>query len=255
MEDRKSEKERVEDNSIDMIVLAAGSGSRMRAGMNKMFLEVGGVPILVRTIRRLCRMAIVKRVVLVTKKDEMEKIRELLDIHRVNGKAIVMIEGGEERSDSVRNGLRYLMNYPECELIMTHDGARPFFSEDLVGRLAMGAGEGRITVPVLPVVETLRRSGPLGKTVVVSRERLFITQTPQAFMMRDVNTCFFSGGIPKQGLTDEASYFEEAGYGVSMVQGERWNIKITDTDDLKWGRYLLTHFGELETREKQLGVT
>lgn len=231
---------------VDVIVAAAGKGTRMNSEKNKMFLNIQGVPVLYRTLFRLNKLKHVRRIAVVISREEGREFEEMVKNYGQIPKLVKILWGGSERSDSVRNGLRFIQEGLCSDLVMVHDGARPFFSDDLIADLTDGASKSGIAVPVLKIYETIRQKTKNNHSRVVDRNDLFITQTPQVFQSRLIKKSFFSGETIKQKLTDEASYFEKLGFEISMVKGEKWNIKITTKEDLKWSECLLKYHEELQ---------
>ncbi|MDT8445899.1 MAG: 2-C-methyl-D-erythritol 4-phosphate cytidylyltransferase [bacterium] len=216
---------------VDFLVPAAGSGQRMELGHNKLFVSLGGQPVLLHTLRALLALPSVERLLLIYRQGELEQLQRLcrsIDWGRVQP---VWIEGGTERADSVRNGLRYLLEHPGAEVAMTHDAARPFLSGQLYNRLLAALKSSPAAVPALPIAETTRRALKDGRTEVVEREGLYLTQTPQAFLAAQIKPVFF-GPQEHLTLTDEAGYFEQVGLPVALVPGDPLNIKLTRPADL-----------------------
>jgi 2-C-methyl-D-erythritol 4-phosphate cytidylyltransferase len=132
------------------------------------------------------------------------------------------------------------------DLVMTHDGARPFITESLVQRLVEAADEDSIAIPSLPVFETVRKRDTLGNTSVVDRQHLYTVQTPQVFHVKQIPHCFLNGDKRELKLTDEASYFEVAEKRVKLVEGEKWNLKLTTPEDILWAEFLLQQHKALQ---------
>ncbi len=228
-----------------MVVLAAGKGTRMHSGTNKMFQKIKSIPILYRTLYRLNELSVIRRIVVVIREGERSDFDSMIRNYGVLHKIEAVINGGTERHDSVRKGLSYIHQNPLSEIVMTHDGARPFFSVQMIKRLAEKSRDKSIVIPVLGVNETVRQKDGHGVTKIIDRDRLFITQTPQALKIDDIVGCFLSENQNKVKFTDEAGYFEHLGLAVSMVDGEKWNIKITTEEDLKWSEFLLENYQDL----------
>ena len=232
----------------DVIVLAAGSGNRMAAPVNKMFLEVNGIPILYRTLYRFNSFECINRILLVAKKEEIPKVKSMISRFKPLNKISEIVKGGKERSDSVRNGLIKSQEWRDTSIVMTHDGARPFVSEDIVKELIDNGQGDQIAIPVTKINETLRQKGENGLTRVVDRSVTFSVQTPQVFDKKWIDECFVAKDNQPQSFTDEASYFEVAGLPVKMIEGESWNIKITNPDDIAWAEFLLQQHDELNLK-------
>ncbi|MGK0291147.1 MAG: 2-C-methyl-D-erythritol 4-phosphate cytidylyltransferase, partial [bacterium] len=168
--------------TVDVIVPAAGKGSRMQAAKNKMFLEIYGVPILYRTLKQLEKSPLIQRILIVLKKGEKNDFQALLDQFGAIPKIMGIVYGGKERVDSVKNGLAFLEKNNASDIVMVHDGARPFFSPQLIENLVKGVNEIGAAVPVLPLEDTIRqKTGTSTSATVIDRNLLMRTQTPQAF--------------------------------------------------------------------------
>lgn len=234
------------NKGADIVILGAGKGKRMMSEVNKMFLPIRNVPLLYRTLYRFEISEYINRIVVVLRDEEQEEFNGILNKYGRMTKIVGIVNGGKERADSVRNGLRYLMDHFDTNIIMTHDGARPFVSEKLLKRLISGTNESGICIPVLKVAETVRLKGENNKTKVVNREKLRLTQTPQVFASKYIEECFFGKGVKELMLTDEASYFENKGFEVLMIPGEKWNIKVTNPEDILWSECLMTMNKDLD---------
>jgi len=231
-----------ENKQVDIVILAAGKGSRMNAARNKMFMEINRVPLLYRTLYRLNGMELIKRIIVVVREEETDDLRSMLKKHGELKKIAKIIMGGDQRYDSVRNGLKYVYENPCSDVVMTHDGARPFVTEKLIQCLADNTEENGIVIPVLNVTETVRQIDEKSATQVLNRDQIFLTQTPQAFRAADIKHCFLVEEQRKFNATDEAGYFEQLGFPVVPVAGEKWNIKVTTPEDLSWSEFLLNKY-------------
>lgn len=217
------------------VIVAGGKGERMGSALPKQFLEIGGKPILRLTIERF--LALEKDVeiivVLPTSQKEywMEYCRKSNFIFKHT-----LVSGGITRFHSVQNALEYVA---DGALVAVHDGVRPVVTPEFLERMYAGAREQRVVIPVLPLTESLREYVDFEKIKSRSADRTrFVTvQTPQVFhseILKDAYTQAF-----KPSFTDDASVVEAAGYEVSTVPGERWNLKITTPEDLQMAERLL----------------
>jgi len=220
---------------VTAIIAAAGRGTRMGAAFNKVLLPLAGRPILLRTIEALERCKEIEAIVLVTGREDLGAVEGLVDGH---AKVSAVVEGGAARCDSVVRGLSVLP--PGTEWVAVHDGARPMVSPQLVSALVAAVRETGAAIPALPVSDTVKRSKD-GRTVsgAADRAELRAVQTPQVFARdllerayRDAAGTGFTG-------TDDASYVERLGHPVTLVPGERRNIKMTDQEDLRMAEALL----------------
>ena len=231
--------------SADVIILAAGSGKRMGAGINKMFLSVKGVPVIYRTLNRFNQSPQIRHIYLVCKRSEQRELEKIIHKNGEIDKLKAIISGGKERADSVRNSLKFYQDSGASGIVMIHDGARPFVSFDLISSLVEEVPFDGIVIPVLKVFETTRKK-EISKTEVVNRDNLYLTQTPQVFYSDLINTCYFSPSQPDHQFTDDASFFEALGKSVHFVEGEKWNVKLTVASDIQWAEAILNQFQFLD---------
>ena len=215
-----------------VVIVAAGMGSRMKAAKTKQLIEIGGHPILWHTLSAFEAMAVIDDVVLVVKQDEMAYIKEeILD----NGgfkKVGRVVSGGKERSDSVWKGIEAA---DMSELIMIHDGARPFIKEENVCELIEELGEYDGAVLAVPVKDTIKEvdnhSGEVTDTL--NRNKLWAIQTPQLFRTATIRQAFQSREQIQMPIYDDAMLVEATTGGrIRIVSGDDSNIKITTPFDL-----------------------
>ena len=169
---------------------------------------------------------------------DMDIYRGMIDTFGGIGKIETILEGGKERSDSVKNALHYIYKNKKSEIIFIHDGARPFISSKLITEIGSSALQTGAAYPVMKVCETVRQKVD-GKYIIVDREDLITAQTPQAFKFDYIHECFFSKEVDKVELTDDIAYIEYFKHPVATVSGEKWNIKITTPEDVVWAECLL----------------
>ncbi len=213
------------------IIVCGGSGTRMGAlPVSKTLLPVGGIPSAVR-----CALAFRRagcRLILVTPPGGEKPFEEALGKYGVKA---LLVPGGGERSESVKNGLDRVED--EDALVLVHDGARPLVTSALIRRCVSCAREHRGAVPALKVADTLKKAGADGRvTATVDRTDMYRVQTPQCFYARDLRKAYALGG---EGCTDEASLMENAGFPVTLCAGDSANIKLTTPEDLAMADRLL----------------
>lgn len=242
----------MDDGLICFVVLSAGVGRRMGRTRNKMFLDVKGIPILYRTLKRAELIPAIHEIVLVMKDEDLPEYQTMVKKFSPIGKIKKIITGGKERADSVKNALRYVSRHSQSRVVMIHDGARPFFTSALIAELGKGLTSGHINVPSLPMTDTIRKVEAGKASRVIDRSGLYLAQTPQAFLAADIDVCFFSPENENMSFTDDASYFEHRGYQVNIVPGEKTNIKITTPDDIEWSECLLDYYSDLRLPEDGL---
>ena len=201
----------------------------MGGDIPKQFLPIGGKPILMRTIEAFRSVLDDVKIVLVLPADQHDYWQELCRKHDFRSPELIA-NGGATRFHSVSNGLNLLPDDKDA-VVGVHDGVRPFVSAETIRRCFSAAAEGKAVVPVVPVVETLRQILPDGKSLTRPRDEYRLVQTPQTFPLALLKEAYrqpFS-----EAFTDDASVVEALGKEITMVEGNRENIKITTPSDLK----------------------
>jgi 2-C-methyl-D-erythritol 4-phosphate cytidylyltransferase/2-C-methyl-D-erythritol 2,4-cyclodiphosphate synthase len=219
------------------IVAAAGRGSRFGAGRNKVFSLLGGRPLLYWSLRALELAPSIHDVVIAAGGEDQAAVAALVreaGFQKVRG----LCEGGAERPDTVRSGLRELP--PAAAFVAVHDGARPLARVTLVESLVAAARAHGAAVPALPVADTLKRSADgVNARETVDRSGLFTVQTPQVFRRDWLTTAYAAAAEAGFTGTDDAAYVERLGHPVRLVPGDRDNVKITLPGDLDHAERLL----------------
>lgn len=211
------------------IVVAAGAGARLGAGMNKALLPLGGSPLFLYALRALRPHC--DDLILVVRDEERSAFTAALETARLPLEHLV--PGGRERRHSVENALKAVPE--DADIVLIHDAARPFPSAGLIRRVIRLAFETGAAVPALPVSDTLRRL-EAGLTRTVSRENLYAVQTPQGFRRGLILRAYAEN---PQSLTDDAGLVELLGESVSLAEGEAVNFKITRPGDMEMAEGLL----------------
>lgn len=215
-----------------VLIVAGGKGLRMGADIPKQFLPVGGKPVLMRTLEAFYAYNQDMRIILVLPHGQQDYWKRVCGEYRFDIPHSIA-DGGETRFHSVRNGLALV---DEPGLVGVHDGVRPFVSQEVIARCYALAATELAVVPVVKVVETVRRLTDAG-SITVNRDEYRLVQTPQVF----------DGEVLKQAysqpytsaFTDDASVVEAWGVPVTLTEGNRENIKITTPFDLKVAAALL----------------
>ena len=217
-----------------VIIVAGGKGLRMGGPVPKQFVPVGGVPVLMRTLRAFHDAMPELNLILVLPEGQWDYWQELCRQHDFT-LPHQLVTGGETRFHSVRNGLSSIPNVARG-LVGVHDGVRPFVSADVIRRCYEEARQWRTAVPVVPVVETVRQLLADGQSRTVDRERYRLVQTPQTFTISLLKAAYRQ---PYQSaFTDDASVVESLGLAVHLTEGNRENIKMTTPSDLDYAEYL-----------------
>ena len=223
-----------------VIVMAAGSGTRMGSELPKQFIELDGKAILQMTIETFRKACPDVSVVTVLPEAHMAYWRQYcLDRHFTCPQ--ILVKGGITRFHSVRNALEKI---PEGAVVAVHDGVRPLISPELIREMYEKAETVPALIPVIPCVDTMKvletQDGELctvpGETV--DRSRLFGAQTPQIFHSEIIKEAYSLAYDTS--FTDDASVVDKYGKNLSYVIGERFNIKITTQDDLLLARAILS---------------
>lgn len=218
------------------IIVAGGKGRRMGGDVPKQFLPLEGRPVLMRTIDRFRQFDPTMQIVLVLPKDQQDYWLRLCGQYDLADSArIVLADGGEERFHSVRNGL--LMVSSDVDLISIHDGVRPFVSLEVIRACYAEAARSGAAIPVVPVVETLRHLYNKESSITVPRSDYRLVQTPQVFRADLLRRAYEQPF--RDTFTDDASVVEALGHGVTFVEGNRENIKLTTPFDLRVASVLL----------------
>lgn len=201
---------------------------RMGGDIPKQFMKIGGEPVLMHTLRRFREYSEKLNIILVLPHDQQGYWQQLCQQHHFDVEHQV-VDGGETRFDSSKNGLSAIPDDAEG-VVGIHDGVRPFVSVEVIDRCFETARDEYACIPVLPVTDTLRYIDPHGGGKNVIRSDYRIVQTPQAFDIALLKQAF--NRPYQESFTDDASVVEALGCQVQMVEGNRENIKITTPFDL-----------------------
>jgi 2-C-methyl-D-erythritol 4-phosphate cytidylyltransferase len=217
------------------IIVAAGPGSRLGAGVPKAFVALAGVPLVIRSLRAMLAAPSVGAAVVVVPPGSEERTAALLKAHGPWRHPITIVAGGAERQDSVRHGLAAA---PNAELVAIHDAARPFVhAESVEAAIDSAVRHGAATVAV-PATDTVKQVSDDGRVEhTPPRTRMWLAQTPQVFRAAVIRRAHAeaAGGA----ATDDAMLVERLGLPVYVVAANPENRKITTADDLRWAEWLL----------------
>jgi 2-C-methyl-D-erythritol 4-phosphate cytidylyltransferase len=217
------------------ILVAAGRGERMGATRPKAFLELGGEPILLKAARAFESAPSVSAIVAVVPADEVETTRDLLaPLRKLRGVAA----GGTRRQDSVLEGLKQVPEGFEG-IVLVHDAARPFADVALIEAVAGAAAQHGAALPVLPVVDTVKRLRDGRVVDTLDRGELGAAQTPQGFRLELLVRAYEEAFRDQITVTDEAMAVERLGVPVVAVPGSARNRKLTTPEDLAWAAEVL----------------
>lgn len=217
-----------------VIIVAGGKGLRMGTDIPKQFLPVQGIPVLMRTLTTFHTFDPALHLILVLPLAQQVYWQDLCQHHAFTLPHTIA-NGGETRFHSVKNGLACIE--AEEALVAVHDGVRPFVSQATIAACFEAAAQVGAAIPVLPVVETIRE---LDESVshTVDRDRYRLVQTPQTFQLGILRQAYTQPYGPQ--FTDDASVVEAADHAITLVEGNRENIKITTPFDLQLAEVLCT---------------
>ena len=222
-----------------IIIVAGGKGLRMGSDIPKQFLPIGGKPVLMRTLERFRTYSDALQIILVLPEAQQDYWRKLCEEYHFEV-AYQLANGGQTRFHSVQNGLALVPDDAEG-VVGVHDGVRPFPSIEVIRNCYETARTAKAVIPVIPVVETVRQIFSNGSqdltSKTVPRDEYRLVQTPQTF---DIQLLKAANRQPyNDGFTDDASVVESYGHAITLVEGNRENIKITTPYDLTVAEALL----------------
>ena len=220
------------DNQKAIIIVAGGKGTRMGVSLPKQFIRLGGKPILMHTIERFYTYDKQIRIILVLPEDQQDFWKDLCKEYRFDI-SVDIANGGDTRFHSVLNGIRLLHDE---KWVGIHDGVRPFVSYEVIANCFESVQTLKAVIPTIPIVETVRfLKGETSTTV--NRDEYCLVQTPQVFCSELLKRAYQQNY--NSHFTDDASVVEALGQEVSLISGNRENIKVTTPFDLKIGETLL----------------
>ena len=215
------------------VIVAAGQGTRMGGEHNKLLLPLGTRTILEFSIETFLKHPGIRKIFLTVSSQDRHIFEKIVP------QEVVLVKGGKRRQDSVHNALLKIIQEQQFpELVLVHDGARPFCSAKLIDRILDAAYEHGAAIPVLPLMDTIRRVTE-EKTEVVERDELFAVQTPQGFLLEQLLYASMQITANKWTVTDDASMIENAGGRITTVEGDQLNLKITTPADLERADWIL----------------
>ena len=224
---------------ISAILVGAGKGERLSSSVPKAFIRIGGKEIFYYSLVKFYRK--VDEIILVFPQDYLEKWKEKLE---KEFQGIKVISGGKERYNSVKNGLDILEN--QNGIVLIHDVARPFFSENLIKRVIEGAEKYGACVPSVEVKDTLKQIDGDFVVKTLDREKIFAVQTPQGFKVEIIKKAYREAERKNVFGSDDAILVERMGIKVYSVDGEQENIKITYPVDLKIAEIMVEKWEQVE---------
>lgn len=210
------------------LIVAGGSGKRFGSGTPKQFLNIKGKPILMHTIEAFYNADSKTDIIITLPKEQISYWERLCILHGFVIKHRI-VEGGETRTMSVKNGLSVIENHES--VVAIHDGVRPFISKAVIDNCYAVAALNGAAVPAVKVVDTIRLiDTATGVSKTLNRDNLIAVQTPQTFNTKEIINAY--NKTTSGGFTDDASVYETTGRHVTLVEGDIRNIKITHPTDI-----------------------
>ncbi|QNK63564.1 2-C-methyl-D-erythritol 4-phosphate cytidylyltransferase [Pedobacter sp. PAMC26386] len=219
------------------IIVAGGKGNRMNQAIAKQFLELDGKPILMHTLEAFHQCILNPEIILVLNIHQHLFWEELCVQHHFKIPHQV-IKGGQERFDSVRNGLKPIKGKA---IVAIHDAVRPLVTAELIHQSYQMAEEKGNAIAAIQPVDSIRIKRDGQDSEALNRDELFLIQTPQTFQIEQLKKAYLQPY--RNEFTDDASVVERAGFSINLLPGERSNIKITYTQDLEMASFLLKKKG------------
>ena len=218
-----------------VIIVAGGKGLRMGSDIPKQFLPIVGKPVLMRTLERFREYSAELQIILVLPEAQQDYWKGLCKEYHFQVEYL-LANGGQTRFHSVQNGLALVPDDAEG-VVGVHDGVRPFPSVEVIRNCYETARTAKAVIPVIPVVETVRHLEG-DSSVTVPRGDYRLVQTPQTF---DIQLLKAANRQPyNDGFTDDASVVESYGHAITLVEGNRENIKITTPYDIVVAEAIIT---------------
>ena len=220
---------------MHLLIPAAGSGSRMKAGKNKLLVELEGESLIYWTLKSVFSSSLVSWVGIIGQPNDK---KELLNSLKDFSNKIKWINGGNTRQESVFNGINSLPS--NAKKVLIHDGARCLISPELINKCALGLEESDAVILATKVTDTVKVVDDKGEIQETpNREYLWAAQTPQGFLVDRLRQAHEIAINKSWTVTDDASLFEMLNWKVKIIEGNASNIKITSPMDLKIAKLFL----------------
>ncbi|MES2457534.1 MAG: 2-C-methyl-D-erythritol 4-phosphate cytidylyltransferase [Bacteroidota bacterium] len=219
------------------ILVAGGSGNRMQSMVAKQFLLLNGKPVMMHTIEAFHRSSLNPEILVVLNKQQHLYWTELCNLHHFKVPHQV-IEGGEQRFHSVKNGLDSIHG---DGYVAVHDAVRPLVSPELITRCFVEAKKRGNAVVAIKPTDSIRKLAHDHQSIALNRDDFALVQTPQTFNVEELKKCY-EVDFTNQ-FTDDASVLEYSGHRIHLIEGERDNLKITYPEDLEIANVLIKKRG------------
>lgn len=223
---------------ISVVIPAAGMGKRMNNNINKQYIKLEGKEVLARTVEKFNNNKFIDEIIVVARADEVEFCKENIINRYGFDKVKSIISGGNERMNSVYNGLKKVKK--DCNIVLIHDGARPFITDKIIKQSIDETIKFDSTVVGVKVKDTIKIVDNNNKVIdTPDRDYIWAVQTPQTFKYDIIMGCYDKAISENIKVTDDSMIAEKYGYSVKMILGDYNNIKITTPEDLLFGEKIL----------------
>lgn len=231
-------KKQKRDYFVSCIVAAAGESRRMGENVNKLFLEIGGAPVIAHTLLALQNSGFIDEIIVAAKEEDMLDISDIAADFEID-KLKAIVKGGAVRAESVKAAIAELSE--DCDLIAVHDGARPLVDEETIAEaVSAGFAFGAAACGVRPKA-TIKREDENGFIAeTVDRSELFEIQTPQVFSKALFLNAYDADEDALRAVTDDCALVEKLGTKIKITPGSYRNIKITTVEDIAVAEGLLS---------------
>ena len=219
------------------IVVAGGTGNRMKTAVAKQFLILNDRPVLMHTLEAFAACVLNPEIILVLNIQQQAYWKELCTTYKFD-LPHQLVSGGEHRFDSVKNGLKQVKGEA---VVAIHDAVRPLVSPALIMKAYETALASGNAIAAIAPVDSVRRKRGESPSEALDRSELLLIQTPQTFKADQLRTAYLQSFTTE--FTDDASVVERAGFEINILQGERNNIKITYPEDLEMAAFLMQKKG------------
>lgn len=223
---------------LSAIITAAGSGLRMGLATNKPYIEIAGKKILEITLEKVSSLFEFDEIILVIREEDRKMAASLVE--KINDRRIKIVKGGKSREESTYKGLRALNK--KSQLVLTHDGVRPFASLELFRRTLKEMDNYKAAIAAIKAKDTIKVANERGEVdFTPNRDFVYNIQTPQAFEVEKIKTLYEKYMTSEAKVTDDSQLFEffDKKTPVKIVEGEYQNIKITTQEDIIFGEGFL----------------
>lgn len=226
------------------IVPAAGEGNRFkvqgsRFKVRKPFVLLADKPILIHTLKVLESSALISHILVIVHPDDMRLASEVIKRYRIN-KVQQIIPGGSTRTQSVYNGLKNISS--NADIVLIHDGARPFITQEIIKQAVSGAGKYGSSVCAVQAISTMKEvDDEFFITLTPDRARFYECQTPQVFRRNIIVKAYKEAVAKGYDGTDDSALVERLGYKVKVVAGSKYNIKLTTPEDMILAEAIYAH--------------